>query len=420
MTLYNKFGEVNTKFGLIATELLTKQDKDGDKQLTKDDFISNATYASLRAQTTTKSDVGLGNVQNYGVATDGEAEAGTATNRKITPLRNNQHFLTCFMHGIDDPTAQQGRQGSIYFKHGDDNVFVNDGIAWRQVFNVFKNSKGVWLPETKPYINVSGEWKKITVVDQPYSNIMYGRVMRWETVDWGKTFVSGGMDVPTQSDYETLRSYGISVMGGSNSTVALHFMHRRTRTNPVVDPKWITGYTHPYWNVHDGNNGNIHKDTFRFGAFGAGNTSWSSGNHFNTGNTGVFATKTLNGSRPIIMNFFRGSGNFSIQNGNVDDFVSIKFVRLATQSEQSFVDGTIVAKVLDYEDNVYDCVKIGTQVWTVQCFAAAYYMDGTALENPNSSWAGYYPDFVFFVNDSSDSFEYPSIWKDYKIGEKPE
>ncbi|OUN01112.1 MAG: hypothetical protein BAA04_13615 [Firmicutes bacterium ZCTH02-B6] len=35
----------------------------------------------------TKSQVGLGNVENYGIATQAEAEAGTATNKYMTPLR---------------------------------------------------------------------------------------------------------------------------------------------------------------------------------------------------------------------------------------------------------------------------------------------------------------------------------------------
>src|SRR5690606_4114514 len=39
------------------------------------------------AVTLSKSDVGLGNVENYGIATQAEAEAGTATNKYMTPLR---------------------------------------------------------------------------------------------------------------------------------------------------------------------------------------------------------------------------------------------------------------------------------------------------------------------------------------------
>jgi cell division septum initiation protein DivIVA len=39
------------------------------------------------AVTLSKSDVGLGNVQNYGIATQAQAEAGTANNVYMTPLR---------------------------------------------------------------------------------------------------------------------------------------------------------------------------------------------------------------------------------------------------------------------------------------------------------------------------------------------
>lgn len=47
----------------------------------------NGTYTNLRAQSTTKGDVGLGSVANYGIATQAEAQAGTANNEYMTPLR---------------------------------------------------------------------------------------------------------------------------------------------------------------------------------------------------------------------------------------------------------------------------------------------------------------------------------------------
>jgi hypothetical protein len=39
------------------------------------------------SHTHSKSDVGLGNVQNYGIATQAQAEAGTANDVYMTPLR---------------------------------------------------------------------------------------------------------------------------------------------------------------------------------------------------------------------------------------------------------------------------------------------------------------------------------------------
>ncbi len=45
------------------------------------------------AVTLTKSDVGLSNVGNYGVATRAQAEAGTANNVYMTPLRVKEAIL---------------------------------------------------------------------------------------------------------------------------------------------------------------------------------------------------------------------------------------------------------------------------------------------------------------------------------------
>jgi len=43
--------------------------------------------------TITKTDVGLENVQNYGVATQAEAEAGTLDNKYMTPLKTKQAIV---------------------------------------------------------------------------------------------------------------------------------------------------------------------------------------------------------------------------------------------------------------------------------------------------------------------------------------
>ena len=53
-------------------------------------FDPNSTYANLRAQSTTKEDVGLSNIENYSIATQSEAEEGTANDKYMTPLRTAQ------------------------------------------------------------------------------------------------------------------------------------------------------------------------------------------------------------------------------------------------------------------------------------------------------------------------------------------
>ena len=47
----------------------------------------SGTYAGLRAQSTTKTDVGLGSVQNFEISSGSEALAGTSNSKYMTPLR---------------------------------------------------------------------------------------------------------------------------------------------------------------------------------------------------------------------------------------------------------------------------------------------------------------------------------------------
>ena len=58
---------------------------------------------------------------------------------------------------------------------------------------------------------------------------------------------------------------------------------------------------------------------------------------------------------------------------------SVRLVRTATANEQDLGDGAIVEKVTDNDGNVYHCVKIGTQVWTVQNLATTTDALGNAI-----------------------------------------
>jgi hypothetical protein len=57
---------------------------------TTDVFDDAGTYANLRAQATTASDIGLGSVENYSIATKEEAEAGAVNNKYMTPERTTE------------------------------------------------------------------------------------------------------------------------------------------------------------------------------------------------------------------------------------------------------------------------------------------------------------------------------------------
>lgn len=71
----------------------------------------------------TKSQVGLGSVQNYGIASQAQAEAGTANNVYMTPLRTAQAITV--------------KTGGIQFRINNGVLEYNDGGVWRKI-GIFK------------------------------------------------------------------------------------------------------------------------------------------------------------------------------------------------------------------------------------------------------------------------------------------
>ncbi len=119
-TLYDAYGKINTEFETnIPAALATKVDKVEGKGLSTDDFEADGTYPDLRAQATTKEDVGLGNVENYGIASEAEAKAGTANDKYMTPERTSDHFGKRVTYGTTDPNDADGDNGDFYFQYED-------------------------------------------------------------------------------------------------------------------------------------------------------------------------------------------------------------------------------------------------------------------------------------------------------------
>ena len=114
-TLYDAYGKINTEFDNIDIALDDKVDKVVGKGLSTDDFQVDGNYPDLRAQATTKADVGLSDVENYGIASEAEAQAGTVDNKYMTPERTTDHFAKRVSYGTADPTG--GDNGDMYFQY---------------------------------------------------------------------------------------------------------------------------------------------------------------------------------------------------------------------------------------------------------------------------------------------------------------
>ena len=74
---------------------------------------------------------------------------------------------------------------------------------------------------------------------------------------------------------------------------------------------------------------------------------------------------------------FDGSGATAIE-GGINEGLSVRAVRAATIEEQILPDGLISATAT-FDGDVYQCTKIGLQVWTTTNLKVTHYADGTLI-----------------------------------------
>lgn len=225
-------------------------------------------------------------------------------------------------------------------------------------------------------------------LNKKVSLIKYGKLYSWRAASEG-TFITN-MIIPSKTILDTLYSYMGS--GGGNE-----LKHPRKNGTPC-----LTGYNtsvHPTWAADPTNYGT---DTVNFSALPNGYKS----NYY-----------TYLGTRFMIwaipkssVRYYYGNIKYDYSTFFVDYFtinnyyLGLRCYRAATSGEQSaYSDGDIIEQVEDYDGNIYDCVKIGTQVWTRQNLATTHYTNGNAISgvldyDDNSS-------NTFFANKNE------SIWQ---------
>jgi uncharacterized protein (TIGR02145 family) len=248
--------------------------------------------------------------------------------------------------------------------------------------------------------------------------ISYGRLYNW----WAASHANiapVGYVVPTDAQWTTLTDYITAEIAATRlPDVGVGNILKSQRQDPAGNANVIIPTTtHPYW-LDD--NTNYGRDSVKFSAVGCNRREEADAFRWITRffvcwtSTENDATKGI--SRTIARNIDavgRVTGFLKI------DGCSIRFMRPATAFEQShFADGSFVGQVMDVDGNVYDLVKIGTQVWSVQNLATTRYNDGTPIPGPtftNEAWAALEtPAYCNYNNDVNNVFlgsTVTTIWK---------
>jgi uncharacterized protein (TIGR02145 family) len=212
--------------------------------------------------------------------------------------------------------------------------------------------------------------------------ISYGRLYNWFAASHAN-IAPVGYSVPTDAQWTTLTDYITAEIAASRlPDVGEGNVLKSQRQSGIIPTT-----THPYWAASATQYG---RDSVKFTALPGGDRStdgsfssvcgygfwWSSSQYV----ASSAWNRYLHYNNAIVSRF----------NYNKSQGFSVRFMRAATAFEQShFADGEFVGQAFDVDGNVYDLVKIGTQVWSVQNLATTRYNDGSAIPEVtnNAAWA---------------------------------
>lgn len=198
---------------------------------------------------------------------------------------------------------------------------------------------------------------------------VYGALYNWYVVTDSRGIAPSGWHVPTYSDYESLRTYlgGATVAGGKIKETGTDW--------------WTTPNT------------------------GADNSSGFSlrGSGYRNGTTGAFASQKVQGwliSDTLFNNqYYTYFGDY-----NNDDMGRTIQPKTAGSSIRLIKDdSTDSGSMTDYDGNVYETIKIGSQVWMKSNLIVTHYNDGSVIPNitDNTAWAGLTTGAMCYYNNDA-------------------
>jgi uncharacterized protein (TIGR02145 family) len=249
--------------------------------------------------------------------------------------------------------------------------------------------------------------------------ISYGRLYNW----WAAAHANIapiGYSVPTDAQWTTLTDYITAEIAAERlPDVGVGNVLKSQRQDPAGNTNVIIQTTtQPRFNADATQYG---RDSVKFSSLPSG-TRWTNGAFTRLGSWFRVWSKTERVDIPttgweLIMS---ADASTTFRSSIVKTLgLCVKFMRSATSFEQSyFADGSFVGQVADVDNNVYDLVKIGTQVWSVQNLATTRYNDGTPIPGPtftNEAWIALEtPAYCNHGNDVTNVFlgsTVKTIWK---------
>jgi uncharacterized protein (TIGR02145 family) len=270
--------------------------------------------------------------------------------------------------------------------------------------------------------NSNGQQTKAMIITKPtydkllhLPQISYGRLYNWFAAS-NANIAPVGYSVPTDAQLTTLTNYITAEIAASRlPDVGEGNVLKSQRQSGASGDPIIPTTTHPYWGANATHYG---RDSVKFTALPGGLRD-TDGSFSLVSNYGYWWSSSQsdasNGWRRRLDYYNADVNRFSL---NKPFGFSVRFMRTATAFEQShFADGSFVGQVMDVDNNVYDLVKIGTQVWSVQNLATTRYNDGTAiaLVTDNAAWEALEtPAYCNYNNDADNVFlgsTVKTIWK---------
>ena len=236
-------------------------------------------------------------------------------------------------------------------------AFTSDELSdGDKVFLAFSDSNGNTYFSNIITVSEKSEGCPITV--------KYGLLYNWYAATDVRNIAADGWGVPTNSDFDTLRTYlgGTAVAGGKLKE---------------------TGLT--YW----GSPNTGASNEVKYNGRGAGVRQGTDGTYDSIGDTAAwFASNSPTFGRSGCA-AARNSASLFNSFPPKDQGCSIRPFRLATESEQLQADGTACANYIGNDGKVYRTVKIGTQVWLADNLCETKYRNGDTIPEvtDNAAWA---------------------------------